>query len=217
MSTHSIATCLRNAGKFVVLAGALTLAMPAAGRSAQSELHEDQGLSVLSARVDRLEDERAIADVLTDYSLALDWLDEQLLDRVFWDDAKIDYGFFKGSGADFKPILLGVERSFGRRWHFTSQLRIVVTGNVAKVSSYNISVATPSQTAPDADGLTGFLGYYVDRLEKRDGRWGIASRKHLLVAGTAWPDMPITGDLSALNTIGKADTEHADFAQLPIE
>jgi hypothetical protein len=257
----------RIASWLVLLAGSLTLSMPAAGQTAESKpdekevashcheigdgflmddrtgnraecvdsdkfaLHvptsstkpevismaEESKLSTLSARLERFEDESAIANVLTDYSLALDWLDVDLLDSVFWDDATIDYGFFKGTGAEFKPILLGLESSFGRRWHFTSQLRIALAGNTAKVSSYNFSVATTSQAAPDAAGLTGFFGYYVDRLEKREGRWAIASRKHLLVAGTNWADMPIIGDLAALNGIGKADTTHVDFSDLPID
>lgn len=177
---------------------------------------EEGRLAALEARIATLEDEQAIARVLADYSLALDWLDDATLDRVFWDDAEIDYGFFKGSGADFKPILMEVERSMGRRWHFTSQLRTAIEGNSARVTGYNLSLATDGVASTEDSRLTGFFGFYNDRMEKRDGRWAIAGRKHILVAGTDLPDTAITGDLSALNTIGATGTDHPDFASLPI-
>ncbi|WP_144096571.1 nuclear transport factor 2 family protein [Croceicoccus sediminis] len=177
----------------------------------------DEGrMAALEARISILEDELAIARVLADYSLALDWLDDATLDRVFWDDAQIDYGFFKGSGADFKPILMEVERGMGRRWHFTSQLRTAIDGSSARVTGYNLSLAADSVQSNDNSRLTGFFGFYNDRMEKRDGRWAIAGRKHILVAGTDLPDVAITGDLSALNTIGATGTDHPDFATLPI-
>lgn len=177
----------------------------------------DEGrFAALEARIATLEDEQAIAKVLADYSLALDWLDEATLNRVFWDDAQIDYGFFKGSGADFKPILMDVERGMGRRWHFTSQLRTIVDGDEARVIGYNLSLATDGAESSEASRLTGFFGFYNDRLSKRGGRWAISARKHILVAGTDLPDTAITGDLAALNTIGVTGPDHPDFAALPI-
>lgn len=173
-------------------------------------------IAALEIRLNELEDERAIARVLADYSLALDWLDEKTLDRVFWNDAEIDYGFFKGTGEEFKPILMDVERSMGRRWHFTSQLRTDIVGNEARATGYNLSLAVAAVDSRDSDGLTGFFGFYNDRLSKRDGRWAISARKHLLVAGTQWADIAITGDLAALNTIGVTGPQHPDFASLPI-
>jgi len=62
-------------------------------------------VNALVQRIERLERELArhrdlieIQDVLTRYSRALDWLDADMLSTVFFDDAEIDYGFFKGSG-----------------------------------------------------------------------------------------------------------------------
>ncbi|RVQ65711.1 nuclear transport factor 2 family protein [Croceicoccus ponticola] len=173
-------------------------------------------IAALEARLSELEDERAIAKVLADYSLALDWLDEKTLDRVFWDDADIDYGFFKGTGAEFKPILMAFESGLGRRWHFTSQLRTEIAGNEARATGYNLSLAIAAVESGDPGGLSGFFGFYNDRLSKRDGRWAISARKHILVAGTHWDDIAITGDLSALNTIGATGQHHPDFASVPI-
>ncbi len=63
-------------------------------------------LAAVEAELERQKDLRAIEDLLVRYSRALDWLDDAMLDSVFYDDAEIDYGFFKGSGKDFKPRLM---------------------------------------------------------------------------------------------------------------
>lgn len=174
-------------------------------------------LAALEARLQQVEDERAVARVLSDYSLALDWLDDDTLDRVFWDDADIDYGFFKGTGADFKPILMDFERSMGRRWHFTSQVSMNLAGDVARCTGYNLSLSAASVSSENSDGLTGFFGYYNDTVTRREGRWAIAKRKHILVAGSQLSDIAITGDLASLNTIGATGPDrHPDFASLPI-
>lgn len=173
-------------------------------------------VAALEARLQQVEDEQAIARVLADYSLALDWLDDATLDTVFWDDAEIDYGFFKGTGAEFKPILMAYVKSTGRRWHFTSQLRTKIDGSTARCTGYNLAVEAKSVSSEGSEGLTGFFGFYNDTLEKRDGRWAIARRKHILVAGTELADTAITGALAALNTIGVAGRGHPDFASLPI-
>jgi hypothetical protein len=47
-----------------------------------------------------------IQDVLVRYARALDWLDDEMLRTAFFDDAEIDYGFFRGSFREFAPILM---------------------------------------------------------------------------------------------------------------
>ncbi|GGC40439.1 hypothetical protein GCM10011371_29770 [Novosphingobium marinum] len=162
-----------------------------------------------------VEDERAIEKVLADYALALDWIDMELLDKVFWDDAEIDYGFFQGSGRDFKPVVMDVEKSLGRRMHMVSNVRLSVTGNSAKASGYHLSIASPEVDKPVPDGLSVFAGYYLDTLEKRDGRWGISSRKHILVGGSQIPEIPLEGDMDALNRIGETRGPHPERDKLP--
>ncbi len=175
----------------------------------------------LEARLARVEAELAhhrellaIQDVLTRYSRALDWLDAPMLDTVFYDDADIDYGFFKGTGRDFKPVLMDVERAAGRRWHFTAQVKIDLHGDTAEVESYNFSVATAQVTpVPPAD-LGLYFGYYQDRLLKRGGKWGLIRRKHLLLAGSTLREIAMDGPMATLNQLGLADTHHPEFRRL---
>jgi hypothetical protein len=168
----------------------------------------------LEAELCHLRDLADVQDVITRYSRALDWLDEPALDAVFFDDAEIDYGFFRGSGKDFKPVLMQVERAAGRRWHFTSQVKIALHGDTAEVESYNLSVASPDATPGSETQVMHFYGYYQDTIARRGGRWGILRRKHLAIAATALRDVPMQGDLASLNKIGYASTAHADFRAL---
>jgi hypothetical protein len=174
----------------------------------------------ICARLERVErelqlhrDRAEINEVLIRYARALDWLDPVALESVFFDDAAIDYGFFKGTGREFKPILMDVERAAGRRWHFTSQVFIDLRGDLAQVASYNLSVATgpgSSRPTPGNEVMT-FYGYYVDRFERRTGRWGIARRKHLLISAIPLTEKPIEGYMALLNQIGATVPTAADY------
>jgi hypothetical protein len=177
-----------------------------------SDIH--QRLQRLEADVASLRGQRDIEDVLTRYSRALDWLDDAMLDTVFYDDAEIDYGFFQGSGREFKPLLMQVERSVGRRWHFTAQVKVEVDGDFADASSYNLSLAAePVHADPPAD-FDQFFGYYVDRLARRAGRWGIIRRKHLLLTSARVRESRLEGPLARLNAIGPATPLHPDYRRL---
>jgi len=173
-----------------------------------------QRLDRLEREVAGLRDRRDIEDVLTRYSRALDWLDDAMLETVFYDDAEIDYGFFRGAGKSFKPLLMQVERSVGRRWHFTAQIKVALDGDVAEVESYNISMAAPTASANPPAEFTQFVGYYLDRLERRHGRWGIARRKHLLITAATVRETPLDGPMSMLNAIGATSADHADYRRL---
>lgn len=178
-------------------------------------------LAALTARIERLEREVAhhrdvleIQDVLVRYARALDWLDDEMLRTAFFDDAEIDYGFFRGSFREFAPILMQVERDVGRRWHMATQVKIQIDGETAEVESYQLSLATPAvESVPPAD-LAHFYGYYLDRMQRRNGRWGIVRRKHLLVGMTSVREVALEGPMSVLNKIGPTSPQHADFRRL---
>ena len=180
------------------------------GNSSQNE-EISKRLKALEIQSTILADKQAIHDVLIRYARALDWLDEKRLDRVFFDDAEIDYGFFKGSGKDFKPIVMEIERNLGRRWHQTTQISINLEGDVAETESYGIAFGSVD-TVADADSEIGlYVGYYQDRLEKRGGYWGIAYRKYILVSAVMLQETVLDGDLSVMHQIGKADFDSAHY------
>jgi len=173
-------------------------------------------LEAVEAELAVQRDTLAIHDVLARYSRALDWLDDDMLETVFYDDAEIDYGFFKGSGKDFKPVLMEVEHGLGRRWHFTAQIKIDLQSDSAEVESYNLALSLPKVEPAAGEQYAIFFGYYKDRLIKRGGKWGIIARKHLLVAGASLSEVSIEGDMRLLNQIGVTGPSHADYRRLSV-
>ena len=128
--------------------------------------------------VRELLDKQACAEVLTRYCRALDWLDGEALKNVFAPDAHIDYGFFRGRGDAFIPVVMEVEHSFERRWHFVANAIIQVHGDSADAESYGLAAAVSTKEGKTTTHVFG--GRYLDRLERRDGQWLITWRQYVL-------------------------------------
>ncbi|MCX2980532.1 nuclear transport factor 2 family protein [Halieaceae bacterium IMCC14734] len=129
-------------------------------------------------QLQELLDERACEAVLMRYGRTLDWLDQTGQEQCFWPDAEIDYGFFKGSGEEWVPVVMAVEAASERRWHICTGVTVQVQGTNAKSECYGLTVAA----AKDDTGVlvdTVFGGRYLDELEKRDGEWRISRRTYI--------------------------------------
>lgn len=171
----------------------------------------DEQLAQLEERLALHDRRAAIEEILVLYSRALDWMDVDLLDRVFASSATIDYGFFKGSWEDFRPVLIAMERSFGRRWHLAVQSDIQFDDGGAWVTSYNLALAAPG-TGSEADEVSGFCGYYIDRFVEIPDGWRISSRKHVLLTAASWLETAPQGPLATLNLLGATiPAPHPDY------
>ena len=126
----------------------------------------------------RLLDEAACRDVLARYGPAIDWQDRSSLESVFWSDAEIDYGFFKGSGAALIDMLLHIATLSLRRFHMMSGERLRIDGASAEAESYMLTQAV-SQGEDGSLTSSIFYGRFLDRLECRQGEWRIARRMYL--------------------------------------
>jgi hypothetical protein len=126
----------------------------------------------------RLLDVQACTDVLTRYCRALDWLDDELLGTVFTADAEIDYGFFKGTGEEFVPFLMSLERSFQRRWHLGANVIVKVSDDTAEVESHCQAGAVSIDGPVETTNLFG--GRYLDTLVRADDGWRIRRRSFVL-------------------------------------
>ena len=133
----------------------------------------------------------AIIDVLTRYSRTLDWLDEDGQASCYWPDAAIDYGFFKGTAADFVPVVMAIERQSARRWHFLNPPAIrLVDASHAEVETYGL---TAGARRTEAGGYAGTLygGRYLDAFAQRGGEWRISRRDYVLDWSHPIPDQPV--------------------------
>ena len=130
---------------------------------------ESELLSKLQELVDRMEIEKCILRV----ARGMDRHDAALAKSGFHQDARDDHAMFIGSAADAIDWMeLEHSQVLRGHQHYVTNMSIEIDGDVAHVESYNImaGVAADSWTA-----ITGG-GRYNDRLEKRDGVWGIVDR-----------------------------------------
>lgn len=144
-----------------------------------------------------------IRQVLASYCRGVDRRDAELLRSIYHPDATDDHTMFVGPGVEFADFIVGsldgVETT-GQHQITTSYIE--VDGDVARVESYYLSFHPLAVAGEDREKLLWTGGRYLDRFEKRDGRWKIADRVVTVdwgrdeLPGAPWPgmsDYPPTG------------------------
>ena len=121
-------------------------------------------------------DKQAITEVLYRYCRGCDRADEQTLRACFHPDSQHRHGGFTGSSADFCTLALQVVTPLKACKHMLSNVLIQVAGDVADSEAHYFAYQRQvnRKTGEEEDLLTG--GRYIDRFERRDGAWRIASR-----------------------------------------
>lgn len=118
-----------------------------------------------------------IHDVLKRYVRAVDRADAELMVSCYHDDGFDDHGMFRGPAAEFAEFVCG-ERSkrYEATHHFIAPPNIRVNGESAYVDTYCIAhqISGPDDAGQRFDYVIGVR--YVDRFERRAGRWLIAHR-----------------------------------------
>ena len=132
-------------------------------------------LASLRREVDRLKAREAIAQQLTRYGRGQEWLDVTLMNEVFWEDAAIDFGFFKGAWRDYRPVLMELERQGEATFHMMASAQVELESDErAYVECYGI-----------AGGRTGavtqvYAGRYFFIFERRGGVWKSAGCTYVM-------------------------------------
>jgi hypothetical protein len=123
--------------------------------------------------VEELRDRQAIRDLLATYSRGVDRLDRELLLSVYHPDAIDDHGVFIGNPSEFADWAIAMHSAT----HLSHQHCVLnhtcdLDGDVAHTETYYMFVAMNRAGVP----LATSGGRYIDRMEKRNGRWAIAAR-----------------------------------------
>lgn len=123
--------------------------------------------------IQQLIDRQAIHDCLMTYSRAVDRLDRELLLSVYHPDAIDDHGGFVGTREEFADWVIDMHtRTHLSHQHCQFNSTCDLQGDVAHTETYYMFVGMNRSGTPLA--MSG--GRYIDRLEKRNGRWAIAAR-----------------------------------------
>ena len=120
-----------------------------------------------------LQDREAIRDVIAAYSRGVDRMDRELLTSVFHPDAIDDHGVFVGNREEFADwAIANHSATHQSHQHCILTHNCELDGDTAHTETYYMFVAMNRTGEP----LAASGGRYIDRMEKRDGRWAIAAR-----------------------------------------
>lgn len=128
----------------------------------------------LENQVRNLTDRAEILDCMTRYTRGVDRRDRALLRSAYHDGAIDDHGGgFVGDVDDFIDWAFAYHATQSRYQHYIVNHTAEVDGDTAHAETYFIFVGTDREPAGH---MTISGGRYIDRLERRDGRWGIVAR-----------------------------------------
>jgi hypothetical protein len=111
-----------------------------------------------------------IGDVIKRLARGTDRLDEELMASCYHPDGFDDHNSFRGSGREFARWVVQVLSHFKATMHFVGSPLIRIDGDTSQVDTYCVA----HHLTDGGDLIIGLR--YVDRFERRDGRWLIARR-----------------------------------------
>ena len=153
----------------------------------------------MTARLRELLDRTEILDCLYRYTRGMDRLDRDLVSSAYHDDAIDEHGGFVGPVEEFLDWAFGYHASQVRHQHYITNHSVEIAGDEAHAESYYLFIGTER----DSDvPLTVVGGRYVDRFERRDGRWAIAARVTLVEWRTNLPSVLPQAAVEALASMG---------------
>lgn len=151
--------------------------------------------NTLPPALQALLDRQEIHDCILRYCSGVDRFDRDMLLSAYHPDAIDDHGMFVGQAAAFADWALAYHTQYqhGHK-HYVLNHRCDLEGDTAHTETYWL-FAGVNKIGP-ANSVHG--GRYLDRFEKRDGKWAIAARKCLIEWGGALGDMPVPAELLAV-------------------
>jgi hypothetical protein len=154
--------------------------------------------AALGALVREMKDRQEIYDCMMRYCRGIDRLDRDMLLSAYHPGALDDHGTFVGPIEAFADYVFALHATHQHRTqHHITNHRCEIDGDVAHTESYYI-FRSLNKTPPL---YTNASGRYLDRLEKRDGRWAIAARVCLVdIRNEHWAPTGTEGDTDYMPT-----------------
>ena len=160
---------------------------------------------------DELIARQQIHDLLCSYCRGLDRMDKALAYSVWHKDGTALYhDMYEGTGHGFVDWVWQAHASMERHSHQIANCLLTIDGNRAASETY---VTVALWTRPDERGKQQEIvgkGRYLDSWSKRNGRWAIDHREHVL-------DMQTVSDLNPgyVTSASSRDTSDPSFRLLP--
>jgi len=154
-------------------------------------------LEQLQAAVDDLQSRQAIHDCVLRYCRGGDRLDGETMVSAYHPDAIEEHGKFVGSAAEFVAFAIKQHTDAHlSTQHYVMNHRCELDGDTAHAETYFMFVAM-NKHGEKVTQIGG--GRYVDRFERRNGKWAIAYRVALRDWGLM-DERPDMNDLSSFTS-----------------
>ncbi|MFI4979337.1 MAG: nuclear transport factor 2 family protein [Nevskiales bacterium] len=167
----------------------------------------------------RLLDRQAIQDCLHRYTRGVDRLDREMLLSAYHADAIDDHGAFVGKPADFADWALPHHREHQKHTsHLILNHSCELDDDTAHSETYCLYIGVNRSGTIDVIG-----NRYIDRLERRAGRWAIARRVCVVewissLAGESEVDPQMREAVVALMRNSRSSRDRNDISyQRPLE
>ncbi|WP_044560082.1 nuclear transport factor 2 family protein [Azospirillum sp. B4] len=163
----------------------------------------------LLAFVRAAKDRQEIQDCLLRYTRGVDRFDRDLMLSAYHPDAVDQHGVAEGDAATFVDWAIGYHRQHQlRHQHIITNHTVELDGDVAHGETYYIFWGENREGPPSL-----CFGRYIDRFEKRQGRWGIAHRVCVNEKVGTFNDMVLPADWArALSSTGPCRRDRDDIS-----
>ena len=139
----------------------------------------------LNEKLQQIVDYDEIAENIALHARGIDRSDGDLIRRVYHPDGEVAYGFVDGTANDLAEALGASPDDDPMTLHRPSNVWIEIDGDRAKSETYIFAYVPGENAAGPMQAIYG--GRYLDRHEKRNGKWLIAHRTYVLDWNVCWP------------------------------
>jgi hypothetical protein len=164
----------------------------------------------LDADIQRLADEAAVRDVHLRYCRGIDRRDWDLVRSCYQPGAIENHGPYNGGFEGFVDVAKEALETCESTSHFTGNQLVEVDGDIAWHEAYCRAYQRlrPTEAARETDWVVNFRCF--DRMERRDGRWGIAKRTVIVDTERRDPVLAPDADGPAWH-FGRADSRDLSY------
>jgi hypothetical protein len=154
-------------------------------------------------------DRQDIYDCLLRYTRGVDRADRELMQSAYHADAIDEHGVATGDPEEFCDWAIGYHTENQRQHHHILTNTVLdLDGDVAHGETYYMFWGDNVVGPP-----TLSFGRYIDRFEKRDGKWGIVRRVCLNEQTTALGEVEFPPEFVAMmNSTGPSERSRADIS-----
>lgn len=156
-------------------------------------------------------DRQEIHDCLLRYTRGVDRHDKALMRSAYHPDAIDEHGVAEGDPVAFCDWAIGWHGEYQtRHQHIITNHTVELDGDTAHAETYYIFWGENREGPP-----TLAFGRYVDRLEKRDGKWAIAHRVCVNEKSGAFVEIDMPEEwLAAMHSTGPDRRDSSDVSYL---